>query len=123
MGSIAAQYAGCSNTWATISSWHAISSHFQDFLKKNKNSSSCDNKGKRYVFEFLICRQKVFNFRFVVLCGYCDSDDDPHHISDVFLHGESISDRITGDGELFRSILTAFVSPLQILTFDNVMSL
>ena len=25
---------------------------------KTENPSSCDNKGKRYVFEFLICRQK-----------------------------------------------------------------
>ena len=31
---------------------------FRDFLKKKRNSSSCDNKEKRYVFEFLICRQK-----------------------------------------------------------------
>ena len=30
-----------------------------------------------------------------VLEGYCDSDGLPHHSSDVFLQGESISDRIT----------------------------
>ena len=32
-----------------------------------------------------------------VLEGYCDSDGLPHHSSDVFLHGESIPDRITSD--------------------------
>ena len=32
-----------------------------------------------------------------VLEGYCDSDGLPQHSSDVFLHRESISDRIRGD--------------------------
>ena len=35
-----------------------------------------------------------------VLEGYCDSDGLPHHSSDVFLHGESISYRNTSRGGL-----------------------
>ena len=60
---------------------------------------------QRKLFDDRITR----NFKHVVLCGYCDSDDDPHHSSDVFLHGESISGRIRGDRELFRSFLCTFV--------------
>ena len=93
---------------------------------KTKNSESKEIQYKRHsasgaqrkLFDDRITR----NFKHVVLCGYCDSDDDPHHSSDVFLHGESISDRITGGRALYLSILSTFMPPLQILCFYTKMS-
>ena len=38
------------------------------------------------------------------LCGYYELEGLPHHSSDVFFHGESISDRFTCVWTLYRSI-------------------
>ena len=70
---------------------------------------SCNNKEKRYDLHFLILPSKIFNFRLVVLYGYWDSDGLPHHSSDVFLHGASISDRVGGVGALYLSNSYGFV--------------
>ena len=70
---------------------------------------SCNNKEKRYDLPFLILLSKIFNFRLAVLCGYWDSDGPPHHSSDVFSHGASISDRVGGVGALYLSNNYSFV--------------
>ena len=70
---------------------------------------SCNNKEKRYDLHFLILLSKIFNFRLVVLYGYWDSDGLPHHSSDVFSHGASISDRVGGVGALYLSNSYGFV--------------
>ena len=40
----------------------------------------------------------------VYLCGYNELEGLPHHSSDVFFHGESISDRFASVWALYRSI-------------------
>ena len=47
--------------------------------------------------------EHVVNFKPFSLGGYLDSDGIPHHSSDVFRHGESISDRITDVRALYPS--------------------
>ena len=46
----------------------------------------------------------AFIFKMFYLCGYYELEGLPHHSSDVFFHGESISDRFTCVWTLYRSI-------------------
>ena len=64
----------------------------------------------KYIFVFLIRVGAVlfctgaFIFKMVLLCGYWELEGLPHHSSDVFFHGESISDSAASVWPLYLSI-------------------
>ena len=54
------------------------------------------------MFRIFLDRNSIFGM--VYLCIYYELRGLPHHSSDVFFHGESISDRITSVWTLYGSI-------------------
>ena len=53
---------------------------------------------------------EVSDFELFFLGGYLDPDGVPHHSSDVFFLGESISDRSTGVRALYLLISGALIN-------------
>ena len=90
---------------------------FGHFLKKNRSRPGSNLLVEHHFAHRDSPPEHVVNFKPFSLGGYLDSDGIPHHSSDVFRHGESISDGITDVRALYPSTSGRFSQTSGFFTF------